>query len=237
MKKYAVPHFSSPFSKGYLKSAASHLGNVRSMVTAALLCAVAIVLERFNLHLSDSLQVSLSFIPIMLCSALTGPLFAIPCGIIVDVIGFVIGGYAFMPGYTLTAVLTAMSYALFLYGSRMSLMRLAMSKLFVNVFINTVLGSVWRVYYYGHPFFFAAATSGMKNLLLFPAEVLVISVFFGAVGKPLTAMGYLSYTPEKPKLSKLDAVLLSVFALIAIAATVLLAVYYNDIKEAFKFLK
>lgn len=173
----------------YWKSALWELRNTRALVICALLCAAAIIIEQFQLPIIPGvLEVSFSFVAISLCSFLTGPVIAIPCGIIVDVVGAVIKGYSFFFGYTLSAVLGAVIYGLFLYRSRLSFGRVALSRVTVNIFVNVFLGSVWRVCMSGGPYGYYVLISGIKNILLLPLEVFIMSVFLGAILPSLKKM-------------------------------------------------
>ena len=180
-----------PVSGGYWKDALKELHNIRSLVICAILCAVAIVMEKFQIPIIPGiLTVSFSFTVISLCSFITGPVLAIPCGIIVDSVGAMIfpTGYPFHPGYTLSAVLSALIYALFLYRAKLSFERLALAKLVINVFVNVLLGSVWRLAG-GNFYLYYVALSGIKNLLMFPFEVFIMTVFIRALLPSLCRLG------------------------------------------------
>lgn len=200
MKEKTLHLYPHPFSLAYWKDAAKECTNLRSLTVAALLCALAIVIEKFQIPVvPPSIYVSMSFLVISLCSMLTGPVLAIFCGIIVDVIGAIGSGYSFFAGYTLTAVLSAMIYALFLYRTQLSFVRIVLAKACVNLFINTLIGSVWRVLYYGGmPYRYYITLTGIKNLALLPLEVFLICIFFRALQKPLQQLGFLSPESEIP---------------------------------------
>lgn len=206
----------------YWKSALWELRSTRALVICALLCAAAIIIEQFQLPIIPGvLEVSFSFVAISLCSFLTGPVIAIPCGIIVDVVGAVIKGYSFFFGYTLSAVLGAVIYGLFLYRSRLSFSRVALSRLAVNLLVNVLLGSVWRVCMSGGPYGYYLLISGIKNLLLLPLEVFIISVFLGAILPSLKKMRLCDPLAEI-KLSKGKMI---GFILIVAVGTALLVLY------------
>lgn len=227
-EKNCYPH---PFSVRYWKEAAAECKNIRSLSFSALLCALAIVIEKFNIPIAPpSVYVSMSFLVIALCSMLTGPVMAIFCGIIVDLIGAVTSGYSFMPGYTLTAVLTAVIYALFLYRAKFSFTRVLLAKGLVNLFINTLLGSVWRVMFYGGATYqYYAALAGIKNLVLLPLEIFLLCVFFRALQKPLVQFGAL---PSGHEISykKKDIVRLGIVAAVGAALLIPFALFYSEIK-------
>lgn len=230
------PH---PFSRAYWREAAMECTRMRSLAVAALLCALAIVIEKFNIPLgSKDLQLSMSFLVISLCSMLTGPVLAIPCGLVVDLIGIIGSPYAPHFGYTLTAVLTALVYALFLYRAKPGFLRILLARGLVNVFINTLLGSIWRIWpanWYGFSYGYWVVYSGIKNLCLLPLEVFLICMLFRALHSPLCQLNFLS-PDTKAAYSKRNFVLLTVFALIGAVLVALLAIRNNQIQDFVKSL-
>lgn len=229
------PHtlYPHPFSRAYWRDAAKDCTSLRKLSVAALLCALAIVIEKFNIPLgSKDLQVSMSFLVISLCSMLTGPVLAIPCGLVVDLIGIIGSPYTPNFGYTLTAVLTALVFALFLYRAKPSFTRVLLAKGLINVFINTMLGSVWRIWpinYLGFSYPYWVVYSGVKNLCLLPLEVFLMCMLFRALHTPLCQQGFLS-PDAKAVYGKRNFVLLTVFALIGAALIIPLAVWYKELK-------
>ena len=221
------PH---PFSGSYWKTAAKEFSSLRSVCYAALLCAIAIVLEQFQIPVTQSLFISVSFLAISLCSMITGPVMAVPCGVIVDLIGYALHPTGpFFPGYTLTAVLSAMIYALFLYRAKLTFGRIAGAKAVVNLLINTIVGSVWRVVLYGSsPFLYYIFSSGFKNLLLFPLEVCLICWLFRMLQKPLI---HFRAIPEGTdiRMKKGHVAALIVMTLAGVACLVLFLVFYQQI--------
>ena len=191
MKKKQCALYPHPFSVSYWKDALKEYLDIRSISIAAVLCAITIVIEKFNLPLSTTLQISLSFFAIGLCSILTGPVVAIFCGLIVDLVGSIGSPYPFFAGYTLTAVLTALLYALFLYRAKISFWRIFAVEAIINLFINTVLGSLWRLTMYGGSYGVYLVQSGAKNLVLLLPEVLLLGIFLTAMSHPLKLLGVL----------------------------------------------
>ncbi len=222
--------YAHPFSVLYWKDALSECKSIRSLAFAALLCALAIVIEKFNIPITPTIQVSMSFLVISLCSMLTGPVLAIFCGLTVDLIGAINSGYSFFAGYTLTAVLTAVVYALFLYRAQITFARIAISKFLVNLFVNTLLGSVWRVMLSGGMSYqYYVMLAGIKNLVLFPLEVFLICAFFRALYKPLVQLRILSASSEI-RYRRKDMVILCIGAAVGVVLLVLYVMLYDEIK-------
>lgn len=229
------PH---PFSRAYWRQAAAELTRLRSLVTAALLCALAIALERIYIPvLSNNLRVMFSFPVVALCSMITGPVMAIPCALLVDLVGIMLSPDPFFPGYTLTAVLTALVYAFFLYRAKPSFTRVLLAKGIINGFCNVLLGSVWNVLlrYDGNfgMFGYLAALSGAKNLLLLPLEVFIICALLRALRHPLRQMGVL---PDGVSLSytKTQFAILAAVCVLSVALIVPFVYWYDSITAFLK---
>ncbi len=225
--------FKSPFAKSYFSLSVKELYDIRSVCLAAVLCAFAIVLKLFDLQLSEIMKVSLSFVPIALCSSLTGPAMAIPCGIVVDVIGYAVhptGPY--FPGYTLSAILTALIFALFLYRANIGFARIALSKLSVNVLVNVLIGSLWRISIQGNFYTYYVIVASVKNAFLFPVEVLILCFIFSALSRPMKAFG--AGSAYNGKIEAKHIVILVAAAVLSAASVILFTLYYNDILEYVK---
>ncbi len=222
------PH---PFSLSYWKDAAKECTRIRSLCIAALLCALTIVVELFQIPLAPSQYLSFSFLVISLCSMLTGPIMAIYCGILVDVIGCLLSGHDFFAGYTLTAVLTAVIYALFLYRAKTSFLRIALAKGCINFFVNVLLGSYWRVLFYkGMSYRAYVALSGVKNFALLPLEVMLICLLFRALQKPLRQFGFVQDEAEL-RFDRKSILLLCILAAVGVSLLLGLVFGYGDIKQ------
>lgn len=226
--------YALPISTSYWKAAVSEMKNVRALIMCALLCAVSIILEKFMIPIIPGvLEVSFSFISISLCSFLTGPVIAIPCGIIVDVVGALVNGYSFFFGYTLSAVLGAFIYALFLYRSRLTFERIAAARFTINLFVNVLLGSVWRVAMSGGPYGYYVVIAGIKNLLLLPLEVFIMTFLLGALLPSLKKLKLCDPTLEL----KVSSKKMIIFTVVLIAGTALLILYSlnkSEINSAIK---
>ena len=226
--------YASPFCAGYWRAAAREFGNVRSLVITALLTALSIAIGKLSIPImTPSVQLSFSYIAFSLRSFLTGPLMAIPSAIISDIIGNLGSGYPFYPGYTLSAVLGSLIYALFLYRSRLSFSRIFLSKMTINLFVNVVIGSIWRTVLYNPDYMFNFAISGVKNAVMLPLEAFIIWAFFRAMLPWLKKLGL---CPIEVKLTatKKQIIISAVVLALAVLLLVLFAKNYGAIKAFFK---
>ena len=162
---------------------ALHPKNKLMLVTVtALLLAVRIALSALFIPVGENLRIYFSFIPTSLACFVGGPIFALCYGFSADIIGFIaFPSGTFFPGYTLSSMLGALIYALFLYRQRITILRLFLCKLTINVFVNIILGSLWRYIQFGKGYYIYLVPSAIKNFLLLPLEVFLLYVIFQAM--------------------------------------------------------
>ena len=230
MKKKSQAIYPHPFSLAYWRDAAAECKNLRSLTYAAFLCALVIVIEKFNIPLSTSLQVSLSFFAVALCSMLTGPVLAVVCGLLVDLVGAIGSPYPFFFGYTLTAILTAVIYALFLYRGKISYTRVLLAEVIINFFINAFMGTFWRVFLYQGSFAVYFAMAFVKNLVLLAPEAFLLCSFLQIFAAPLKQLGVLPRDTQVCH-TKHSLVFSCVAAVAGAVLVAFLAVYYAQVKE------
>ena len=122
----------------------------------ALLCVLAVVANRFLGINTQFLSISVSFVPVMVCSMLLGPLYGGVCGGLADLIGALLFPFGpFFPGFTLTAFFSG---ALFGFIPTKSSGKRFFSVTFLiflleEVFCTVLLNSLWISLLYGSPFF------------------------------------------------------------------------------------
>ena len=125
------------------------------------------------------------------------PFLALSSGMIADLLGFVLHPVgAFFPGYTLSAMLGSLVYALFFYRSKINIVRIVLAKLTVNLFINVLLGSVWSVIIGKHGYLYYLTSSVIKNSIMLPIECIMLYLLFTAL-TPVLARMKLVPKPEK----------------------------------------
>ncbi len=190
LKGVSIREAGSIFSASYWRCSARELKNVKRISAAALLTALGIVIGMFDVRvIPNVLQVSFSYIAFSLCSFITGPLMAIPCGVIADIVDALWHGYDLFFGYTLSAVVQSFIFAVFLYRRDLTLQRVFAAKTCVNLFVNILLGSVWRVVMMGGEYFYYVFIAGLKNIIMLPFEVVILMIFLRALLPSLKQMG------------------------------------------------
>ncbi|MEG0272398.1 MAG: folate family ECF transporter S component [Hydrogenoanaerobacterium sp.] len=187
--------YKTPFLKEYWKSAALEVKSLRMLAVAALFVGLHVVVSAFFVPIGENLRIYASFFVTALGSFIYGPVFSVMVGFAGDILGFFIhpsGG--FFPGYTLTAMVSGLCYALFLYRARLSFLRVFLCKMCVNIFINVGLGSLWSAILYGKGFYYYFVKSALKNFILLLPEVLLLVLFLRAM---LPVLRRLSLVPSE----------------------------------------
>ena len=177
----------SPRSAAYWRAALAELHNLRSLVFAALIVALSIVVSAFYIPVADNLRIYFKFLVTAVGSAVYGPVMAALVGAAADTLGFFIhpsGGY--FPGYLLSEVLGNVIFALLLYRRRITVLRLFLARALIDFGVNVALGSLWSAMLYSKGYVFYAGASLVKNGLLLVPEVLLLTLLFSMLLPVLT---------------------------------------------------
>lgn len=167
------------WSAAYWRAAAAELGNLRSLTFAALIVALSIVISSFFIPVAENLRIYFKFLVTAVGSAVYGPVVALLVGAASDTLGFFIHPTgAYFPGYLISEMLGNLIFALFLYRARVSILRLLLARGIIDFFVNVGLGSLWSAMLYSKGFIYYAATSLVKNALLWIPETILLTLLF-----------------------------------------------------------
>lgn len=136
------PYFSGSYWKNSLKSFKS----IKSITNIALLFALMMIMKLFSIPTGfANLRISLVYLFFALISLLYGPITGFIVGTLSDTLGFLLfpNGSFFFLGYTLSAALTGVIYALCLHKKKITFANCFLARFLVNIFINVILGSIW----------------------------------------------------------------------------------------------
>lgn len=184
--------FSNPWSATYWRQASGTLKKPRLLAISALLLATSIAIASVFIPLPANLRVYFTFLPKALCAAICGPLCGLVFGAAADLLGYMIhptGAYFF--GYTISSMVGLLLYGLGLFRARITLPRVALTKLAVNLLCNVGLGALWNAILYQKAYTFYLWTSLGKNLGLWPLETLLLMAMFRALNPFLQRQGLL----------------------------------------------
>lgn len=195
-----IQWFKTPFSAEYWRTAAGELRRLHMLVLAALMIAMRIVLSGARIPVGENLYIYISFLVTSVGAAIYGPVVAMIAAVICDFLSFFLsgsGGDPFFLGYTLSELLGGLIFALFLYRTRISVLKIALSKLTINLFVNVGLGALWSAMLYSKGYYYYLAKSIVKNALMLPVEILLMTLLLQVI-LPLAARSRLT-APQPTK--------------------------------------
>lgn len=118
--------------------------NTRSLIILAFLIALEIILTRFLSINTPIVRIGFGFLPVAMAGILFGPFWAALAYALGDVLGMLIfpaGPY--FPGFTISALLTGLTYGYFLYGKQITWKRVIVPVAIVVLGINLCLDTYW----------------------------------------------------------------------------------------------
>lgn len=123
------------------------------MAILSILLALEVIIARFGtIRPSESIKLSLDFIPVVIAAILFGTVPAVIMSILADILGaFLFPVGPFFPGFTVTAALTGLIYGLLLYKSQ-SFPRVICAVLLQQILCSLLLNTFWLHVLYGLPY-------------------------------------------------------------------------------------
>ena len=228
-------YFRTPFSADYWRQAFSELKNTRTLVFAALILALRIAMKPLKIPIAADVNITFGFIVNALGSMVYGPVVALLSGAVSDTLGYLIApsGVYYFP-FIFLEMGGSLIFALFLYSTDITPIRLILAKFCVNMFVNILLNEPIMVLYYRdvlhlttyQPFVLVRI---VKNIVMLPVEAIILMVVFRAVIPALTSAGY--RLPGKMELNytKRHIILLAVLFVIGAASVTGYLIYdYNN---------
>ena len=227
-------YFRTPFSADYWYQAFSELKNTRTLVFAALILALRIAMKPLKIPIAADVNITFGFIVNAFGSMVYGPVVALLSGAISDTLGYLVApsGVYYFP-FIILEMAGSFIFALFLYSTDVTPVRLILSKFCVNLFVNILLNEPIMIRYY--QLFFTSAYQPfvwvriVKNIVMLPVESLVLIIVFRALIPALFRVGYI--IPGKVELDytkKHIVLLIALFVLGAGSVTGYVIYDYNN---------
>ncbi|MBR5284151.1 MAG: folate family ECF transporter S component [Clostridia bacterium] len=171
--------YNSPFSRAFWRDSLENARSLKTLVICALCMAMSIILGYFYIPITESLSIRFTYLATSTVGLVAGPVAALIYGAAVDLLDFMMHpGYTFFFGYTLSAMVGAFFYAIFYYRQRITILRIVLCRLCVNLIVNVVMGAYWSNMLYGKGFIYRMTTSFFKNIIMLPIEVIITIAFF-----------------------------------------------------------
>ena len=198
MRQIRIPMnlYRTPCSPAYWHEANLAMKCLKLLVFAALMIAVTRALSLIPGIPIWHTKLTWGFLARSVCALVCGPVLGLVFGFVEDILGFILQPTGdFFPGYTLTAMAGSFVYALFLYRARITVRRIVLCKLCVNLLVNVGLNCLWSAMLYSKGYLFYLGQSLAKNLLMLPVEVVILLTFLRIMLPVLSSAGL---TPPQP---------------------------------------
>ncbi len=231
--------YKTPLTKAYWHDAAAELKDTKMLVVTALMIALRVALKPLAIPLGPQLSIQTAMLTTALGAMIFGPVVAIPAAMISDTVGFMIyptGDY-FLP-FMLTEIAPTMFYAIFLYRSNVTPVRVMLSRFCICFFVNVVLQQfiyAWWYVYIGNPEEAKESIMGimtlsriLKNVAMFPIESVVLTLFLKVL-LPVTQRAKLTCCSDSDmRFTRKQIITLVVLVLVGVgSATGYLSYRYN----------
>ncbi len=134
------------FKLDYWKSSKQEIKSVRKLCLMSIIFACQVAAGFLPIPSGfGNLGIGFSYLFQAVNCLLFGPVNGLILGAVGDTLGFIISpsAYGFFPGYTLNAMLACFMYGLCFYKTRVTFTKVLISRVFINIVINVLLGSLW----------------------------------------------------------------------------------------------
>ncbi|MGL4790882.1 MAG: folate family ECF transporter S component [Anaerotignaceae bacterium] len=157
----------------YCKDVFGQIKKIRVLTGAALMTASTVILDFFRIVLTQTLEISFSFLGVAMAAMLYGPVVGGLVGGVADILEYLIRpSGAFFIGFTINKIITGVIFGLFLYKKKPTLKRLALTLLVENIIVILILTPLWLNIMYGTAFFAIARV--IRMVVLFPIKLAVM---------------------------------------------------------------
>lgn len=155
---------------------------LQDLVFLALLVAINIILQKISFG-PTYLKVGLGFIGSTLLGYYFGPLWGGIGAGASDLLSSAIFGQegGFFPGFTLSAIVAAVIYGLFLYKKDVKIWRIVASTILVTIIVNIAMNTYWIHIMYGLNFKAALISRLMKESIVPWIQMVVIYIVLQAL--------------------------------------------------------
>ncbi len=226
----------NPSGKAYWRAAALELKNTKSLVFASFIVVLRIVVKAFRIPLAAGLNITFDCYINSLGSLIYGPLVGLCVGAVSDTIGYLIfpNGLYFFP-FIFVEMLSSFLFGVFFWKREISVTRVLAAKFMVNLICNIILTSLftkWEYILYADPraetYRIINMVRIVKNLVLFPAESVLIVIILGAFIPSLKSMNMVSSSQGELVFEKKHIAIVILTALLSVGLVLFYIFYLKD---------
>lgn len=166
------------------------LKNLKSMVMAAMLLAIAVVLGFFTLQLTEFIKIGFAYIANEFAGMMFGPVVGSLIGALADILKYMVNPTGpFFPGFTISGFFGGLIYGIVLYKKPLSIKRIIIANTLVTILVNLLLNTYWLTLLYGNAYMALLPARVVKQIIMLPIEV----ILFYAVAKILVKSGLFAF--------------------------------------------
>lgn len=167
------------------RQSARELKSSKSLVTAAMLTAVGVVLSAYaTIRFTQEFQVSFGYLASGMIAMLFGPVVNAVAGVVTDLVSYLLftdGPYCFW--FALNPVVSGLIFAFFFYGKPVTLPKAIGAKLLDTLVVEIGMTSLWLIMLYGSKGWVWFAVRAGWKLAAFVVQAPVLYVVLKAVEK------------------------------------------------------
>ena len=215
--------FKTPFSKAYWIQAAKEFKRLDVLIFAALMIALRVALKSISIPIAANLRINVAFFINAFGAMVFGPVVAIAAAAVSDTLGCLLfpSGPYFFP-FIFIEIAGSLIFALFLYRTEVTALRVTLSRFCIDFFVNIVLNTPIMWLYYqmvmGKTYKIFDALRIVKNLVMFPLEAVLLVLFLRVVIPPAQKLGFVYSGVDKLRFTKKNIIFLVVMTAVGIAA-------------------
>ena len=159
------------------------MSKTKKIILSGLLLAILIVFDRFISIKTQYLQISISFLPIMIVAIILGPKYSTAIAALGDLIGALLWPFgAYFVGFTIVDAIVGLVYGLLLYNKNEGeffegknlLIRLVISSIIVLWIIELPCMSLMLSLLYGNAFLVVLTGRIATKLIMFPVQIAIM---------------------------------------------------------------
>lgn len=134
------------FTLEYWKSSKNEIKNIRKLCLMSIIFSLQVVAGLISLPSGfGNLGIGLSYLFQAVNCLLFGPVNGLILGFTGDIIGYMLSpsAYGFFFGYTINAMIACFMYGICFYKTKVTFVKVLISRIVINLFVNVLLGSIW----------------------------------------------------------------------------------------------
>ena len=222
--------FKTPFSKAYRIQAAKEFKRLDVLIFAALMIALRVALKSISIPIAANLRINVAFFINAFGAMVFGPVVAIAAAAVSDTLGCLLfpSGPYFFP-FIFIEIAGSLIFALFLYRTEVTALRVTLSRFCIDFFVNIVLNTPIMWLYYqmvmGKTYKIFDALRIVKNLVMFPLEAVLLVLFLRVVIPPAQKLGFVYSGVDKLRFTRKNVIFLVVMTAVGVAAVALYVIF------------